>query len=60
MCGGHIVDITADQFGQAPVLISGASDQRYRPGCNESTTLRLTASGMSAVEKLKGLWRDRS
>jgi hypothetical protein len=60
ICGRHIVDITADQFGQAPVLISGASDQRYRSGCNESTTLRLTTNGMNEVEKVRALWRNRS
>ncbi|MCX8996321.1 hypothetical protein NOF55_16120 [Rhizobiaceae bacterium BDR2-2] len=31
-CGPFVVDITADQFGAAPVVVALVTDGRYRPG----------------------------
>jgi hypothetical protein len=56
VCGDRIIDITADQFGEAEVVIADLSDARYRAGQDAETTLPLTTRGSLAVEELKGLW----
>src|SRR5947209_6460067 len=42
LCADHILDVTADQFGEPRVLITGKRDARYRSGIDALTTLRLT------------------
>jgi len=53
---GSIIDITADQFGHAPVVITGARDPAYRKGEVEADQLTPTLAGIAAVEEIWPSW----
>ena len=47
-----VVDITADQFGQPPVVITSSDDPAYRPARDPANRLAPTASGIAAVAEI--------
>jgi hypothetical protein len=54
---GHAwVDITADQFGHAPVVVLPAADTTYRPARDEAYTLTATKNGMAAIDEIWPSW----
>lgn len=57
VCGDHIVDITADQFGHPEIIIELTSGGRYRPGHDPESTLSLTENGALAVQELMKVWK---
>ena len=54
LAGRWIVDITADQFGLEPVLITHAEDARYR----SSADLALSEFKERRLEAIERLWPD--
>lgn len=52
--GGCIVDITADQFGDAPVIVVPVPDPRYAAG--EGCTA-LPPPGRNATEAVAAIWQ---
>ena len=55
MSGNLILDITADQFGADPVIVTSVSDARYRVGSGDTATPRAIQARREAVETL---WPD--
>lgn len=53
---GFVVDITADQFGHAPVIVSPASNPAYRPASEEAHTLKVTKNGVAAIDEIWPSW----
>lgn len=53
--GRYIIDITSDQFGEAPVLLLASSDGRYTPG-KEGFTIDKSINGQRVVESLLEEW----
>lgn len=53
---GHIVDITADQFGYAPVIVIPTGDAKYRPARDAAHQLLPTPAGMAAIDAIWPLW----
>jgi hypothetical protein len=53
---GYVIDITADQFGHAPIIVTPASDPAYRPALNAEHRLTPTRSGIAAIDKIWPLW----
>jgi len=53
---GFVVDITADQFGHAPVVVLPAADTTYRPAQDEAYTLMATKNGMAAIDEIWPSW----
>lgn len=51
--GGHIVDITADQFGHAPVIVVPSDHPAYRHAADPG---RQLASSRAAVDAVAALW----
>lgn len=55
-CGAWIIDITADQFGADPVIVTPAIDRRYSAG-NRDTALPIhVAARRRAVDELWPRW----
>lgn len=54
-CDGFIVDVTADQFGAPPVLVTPATDPRYGALTMDTASPEAVAARHRAIE---GLWRD--
>ncbi len=53
---GCVIDITADQFGDAPVIVAPASDPKYRPARDEAYRLTPTGNGMAAIDEIWPSW----
>ncbi len=53
---GFVIDITADQFGHAPVIVLPATSPAYRPARDEAYTLKVTKNGMAAIDELWPSW----
>ncbi len=53
---GFVIDITADQFGHAPVIVSPASDPTYRPAQDEAYALTVTKNGIAAIDEIWPSW----
>lgn len=53
--GDLILDITADQFGADPVIVTSISDARYRTGTGDTATPSAVRARREAVE---ALWPD--
>lgn len=51
---GHVLDITADQFGQPPVLLLPAPDPRYRRGPDRADPQAVAAR----AEAVRALWAE--
>lgn len=54
---GFIIDITADQFGHAPVVVKSAGDPAYRPARDERYRIAPTKTNAAAVNEIWPLWR---
>ncbi|MBS7542662.1 lasso peptide biosynthesis protein [Ancylobacter oerskovii] len=55
--GDSIVDVTADQFGAAPVLVVAASDPRYGEGTGDTALPAFAAARERAAAELMPRWR---
>lgn len=53
---GCVIDITADQFGHAPVIVARASDHRYRPAQDDAHRLIPTKAGIAAIDEIWPSW----
>lgn len=53
---GFVIDITADQFGQAPVVVIPIGDATYRRAEDEAHQLAPTRAGLAAVDEIWPLW----
>ncbi len=53
---GFVIDITADQFGHAPVIVIPANDAIYRPAQCKANRLIPTNTGMMAVDEIWHSW----
>ncbi|GLK86295.1 hypothetical protein [Ancylobacter defluvii] len=51
-----IIDVTADQFGAAPVLVVAATDRRYAEGCGDTALPEFAAVRQKAVVALLPRW----
>lgn len=54
--GDHILDITADQFGADPVIVTSLSDARYRSGGGDTATPSAIRARHDVVEALWPEW----
>ncbi|MGF6173721.1 hypothetical protein [Ensifer sp. 4252] len=63
-CGNIIVDVTADQFGAPPVLITDRRDRRYGKGDRDTALPEFILAHQRAVDEIWPRWlgisRDRS
>lgn len=55
-CGNIIVDITADQFGASPVLITDRHDRRYRRGDRDTALPEFILARERAVDEIWPRW----
>ncbi|MDZ7282143.1 lasso peptide biosynthesis protein [Sphingomonas sanguinis] len=55
---GFVVDITADQFGHAPVVMTSACNPTYRAADDQRYQLPQTPAALAAVDAIWPLWRD--
>ncbi len=55
---GWIIDITADQFGAPPVIITPIGDNRYRPGDEDTALPRYIANRQKAVDDIWPRWTN--
>ncbi len=55
-CQGWIVDITADQFGAEPVIVTPATDPRYAANNLDTADAESIARRQTAAESLMGAW----
>lgn len=53
---GCLIDITADQFGQAPVILSLIDNPAYRKGDRTECQLSPTPAGVAAVDEIWPAW----
>lgn len=53
---GFIIDITADQFGHAPVIVTPIYDPAYRQAEDQAYQLSPTRAGIAAVEEIWPAW----
>ena len=53
---GLVIDITADQFGYAPVVVTSSQDPGYRPAEDEALLLKATPAGIAAVKEIWASW----
>jgi len=54
--GDLILDITADQFGAPPVIVTSVSDERYRMGYGDTASPNAVDARRLAVEALWPEW----
>ena len=53
---GFVIDITADQFGHAPIIVAPASVHIYRPARDEAHRLTPTRNGIVAINEIWPSW----
>jgi len=53
---GFVIDITADQFGHAPVLVTSVDDPAYRHADEGPHQLKPTLAGVAAVDEIWTSW----
>jgi hypothetical protein len=58
--GGHIIDLTADQFGDEPVIVTARPDPRYQKGVCDSDYPEFVRAHRRAVERLWARWQASS
>lgn len=56
--GGLIVDITADQFGAEPVIVTSTTDRRYGAGHKDTALPSSIAARHKAVDDIWLRWLD--
>jgi hypothetical protein len=59
-CGGIIVDVTADQFGAPPVIVTPANDPRYGAQTFETANAEAIAARHRVVDALWQGWLARA
>lgn len=57
-CAGWIVDVTADQFGDDPVIVTYVGDQRYKAGVDGSAP-EFLARRQKVAWRLMVDWNER-
>lgn len=57
-CDGWIVDITADQFDAAPVIVVPITDVRYRSGSADTALPEFAAARRAAVNAIQPAWAE--
>ncbi len=55
-CGGLILDITADQFGAPPIIVTSADDPRYNANQSDAAYPSSIAARHAAVESVWPQW----
>jgi hypothetical protein len=55
-CEGFIVDITADQFDAAPIIVTDASDPRYQASQSDAAYPTSIVARHAAVEDVWPQW----
>lgn len=55
-CGDIIIDITADQFGAPPVLITDRQDLRYRKSAHDTALPEFILARERAVDEIWPRW----
>jgi hypothetical protein len=55
-CDGLIVDITADQFGAEPVIVTSTTDERYRAGDKDTAPPSSIEARRKAVDDIWPRW----
>ncbi|WP_336799455.1 hypothetical protein [Kaistia sp. MMO-174] len=58
-CDGFIVDVTADQFGAPPVLVTPATDPRYGARTLDTASPEAVAARQRTVDELWRGWGTR-
>ncbi|MGU3314554.1 hypothetical protein ACLBWH_03315 [Sphingomonas sp. M6A6_1c] len=53
---GFIVDVTADQFGAAPVIVTAAGDGAYRAADDDAHLLPPTPAAHAAIDDIWPIW----
>jgi hypothetical protein len=53
---GFVIDITADQFGHDPVVVTPVNDPTYRPANGGPHELKPTFNGVAAVDEIWSSW----
>ena len=53
---GFVIDITADQFGHAPVVVASVDDPAYRHADGGPNQLKPTLAGVAAVDEIWPSW----
>jgi hypothetical protein len=56
--GGWIIDVTADQFGAAPVVITPVGDQTYKPG-TDTAEPEFQALRQQTAQELMAKWHEQ-
>lgn len=56
---GFIVDITADQFGAEPIIVTPINDTRYSPGTGDTAWPDAAKARVSAVAEIWPEWLAR-
>jgi hypothetical protein len=54
--GNWIIDLTADQFGDEPVIVTARPDPRYQKGVSDRAFPEFVRGHRRAVEKLTSQW----
>lgn len=55
-CQGFVVDVTADQFGAAPVTVCPFDADRYRKGTGDAALPEFASARASAVAAIWPVW----
>ncbi|MGO4683474.1 hypothetical protein [Hyphomicrobium sp. 2TAF46] len=55
-CAGWIVDITADQFGADPVIVTPTTDSRYKRGTGDTALPEFARRRREAVDAILTGW----
>lgn len=56
--GSFIIDVTADQFGDEPVIVTTSPDPRYQKGVIDSAYPEFVRSSQRAIDRLWLRWLD--
>lgn len=57
-CGDLIIDITADQFGDAPIIVTEAPDPRYHKAVSDFPFREFDHAHHGVINRLQSRWQD--
>jgi hypothetical protein len=57
-CRALVIDITADQFGAEPIIVTSATDKRYGAGDKDTALPSFIAARHKAVDDIWPRWLD--